>query len=231
MKICFYLPSPNDPSALLCGYEQLTFLANKGLIELKTITRASNIPDEYLDADAVFFARAESKCEVELAKYLREMGKSLFYILDDDLLNVPDYIPCSAQFNNRSIRKNIADMLLVCQFLVTPSLQIAEKYGHLFDKTVIVEEPALSIYKHTLTNEQVRIGFAGSADRTLDVDRLLSEPLRIIRDKYGERVSIEFFGVKPTIASELNCRCIPHTNSYKEYQDTMKRYRPCANAG
>lgn len=223
MKICFYLPSANDPSALLCGYEQLLFLANKGLIELKTITHASNIPDEYLDADAVLFARTGSKCEVELAKHLREMGKSLFYILDDDLLNVPDYIPCSAHFNNRNTKKNMTEIMALCQTLVTPSLQIAEKYGHYFDNIVTIEEPALRIYKHTSSNEQVRIGFAGSADRTLDIDRFLSEPLQIIKEKYGERVSIEFLGVKPAIANKLNFKCISRTNSYKEYQDTMKQ--------
>lgn len=221
MKVCFYLPYENYPSAILCGYEQLRFLASEGLVELEIVTSSSKVSD-YMDADAVFFVRSDGIYEVKLAKLLKGLGKSLFYVLDDDLFNVPSYMPCSSRFSQPDIRENIREMMLTCQFLVTPSKNVAEKYGQLFCSTVIVEEPALNCHKHVPANKCIKIGFAGTVERTHDIDCLLSEPLRIIKEKYKEKISIEFFGVSPSIANELICRCIPRADSYQEYHKTMR---------
>lgn len=222
MTICFYLPCAQDASALLCGYEQLLFLSRKGLLTLKTTTPQSNISDSYSEADAVFFSRSDSIYEVELARALQKNGKKLFYILDDDLLNVPEYIPSSAIFARKGTRKNITEMMTLCDYLVTPSVGIAEKYGDRFENVILIEEPALNSHAHCPTNERVTIGFAGSVDRTADVDNLLSESLLSIKQKYKERVSIEFFGIKPKVTEKLDCACIPRAKTYYGYHDVMK---------
>lgn len=222
MTVSFYLPCAQDASALLCGYEQLQFLASKGLLTLKTATPENDILDSCADADAVFFSRSDSVFEVELARYCQKKGKRLFYILDDDLFNVPEYIPSSAIFDRKDIRKNITKMMTLCDYLVTPSVSIAEKYGDRFENVILIEEPALNSHAHCPTNERVTIGFAGSADRTADVDNLLSESLLSIKQKYKERVSIEFFGIKPKIVEKLDCTCIPRANTYREYHNVMK---------
>lgn len=221
MNVCFYFPGDVLPSALLCGYEQLKYLERVGAVKLKTATSSSVLPTTFIDSDVFFLPRCYNKYDVELAKLLRKLGKTLFYILDDDLLNVPDYIDWDRRFEKS--RANMNQIMSQSDYLVTPSLTIAEKYGYMFKDVIMIEEPSLGNDNDSDRGDVVKIGFAGSLDRSRDIDKLISQPLRIIKDKYNDKVEIEFFGANPSIAGELKCRHVPFVGAYQDYQEEMEK--------
>ena len=67
----------------------------------------------------------------------------------------------------------------------------------------------------------MKIGFAGSVDRTGDLERILRETLLRIHDEYGEKVSFAFFGAVPSFAQALNAQCVPYCDSYDAYRKAL----------
>lgn len=211
------------PSVRLCGYEQFKYIGDQGKIQFDAIPLKTVKTEQLRDADAVTFVRGDSKLEVSLAKQLKQAGKYLIYALDDDLLNIPDYISSAAHYHQRQVQKNIADLMDLSDCLITPSPQIIEKYGKRFSKTVLIEEPAACCTcRRVRTDRCVKIGFAGSVDRAEDFDSILGDALRRLKKKLGDQVCFEFFGAKPAVAEELGCKCIPYVDSYQGYQNVMR---------
>ena len=210
------------PSVRLCGYEQMLYLSKQGKLSFGAMQLRRVRREELQKADAVIFVRGDSNFECYLAKKLAQAGKYLIYVLDDDLLNVPPYLASYPHYAAASVQKNIKTLIAYCHCLLTPSERLAQKYGVQFDRTILIEEPALCSKRQEKSDEVVKIGFAGSLDRTQDVERILTQPLRNIRKKYGERVVIEFFGANPGIAQELGCRHYPYAQDYAAYQRTME---------
>lgn len=210
------------PSVRLCGYEQLTYLAKQGKLSFEAMQLRRVRRKGLQKADAVIFVRGDSDFECTLAKKLAQAGKYLIYVLDDDLLNVPPYLASYSHYAADSVQRNIKKLMAYCHCLLTPSERLAQKYGAQFDRTILIEEPALCCKKREKSDEVVKIGFAGSLDRTQDLEQILAQPLRNIRKKYGERVVIEFFGANPGIAQELGCRHYPYAQDYAAYQSTME---------
>lgn len=222
MKKIVLLYSELIPSVRLCGYEQLSYLAKCGILDFEAVPLRAVTRKCLKQADAVIFLRGDSDFECYLAKKLAQAGKYLIYVLDDDLLNVPDYLASYPHYGRDSVKGNVRTLMRCCDCLLTPSEKIAKKYSHLFTRTVLIEEPALDCIFPEEKDGPVKLGFAGSVDRTLDFDSLVTEPLRRIKKRFGDDVVIEFFGIKPAIAEELNCKCYPYAENYGEYQNTMK---------
>lgn len=222
MKRIILLYNELIPSVRLCGYEQFTYLAEQGMISFDAIPLHNVTSNSLKDADAVVFVRGDSYFETYLAKKLRAAGKYLIYVLDDDLLNLPDYLASSAHYAQKHVRDCIFSLMNSCHCFLTPSQKLAEKYGKFFDKTILIEEPAMCSVRRKTNDGPVKIGFAGSVDRTLDFEQILATPLRNIKKRFGDAVEIEFLGIKPAIAEELNCKCHPYANDYAAYQNTMK---------
>ena len=207
----------------LCGYEQFSYLANCGQISFDAVPLESVSEDVLRDADAVVFVRGDDSFEVSLAKKLKRAGKYLVYVLDDDLLNIPGYISSADYYHRNYVMRNISELMSLCDCLLTPSQRLAQKYGDKFQQVILIEEPALTYAESVQRNAPVKVGFAGSIDRALDFEQILAEPLRRVKAQLGDQVSIEFFGAKPDVADELGCKWYPYTESYEEYQQTMKK--------
>ena len=222
MKHIILLYEELIPSVRLCGYEQLTYLAKQGKLSFEAMQLRSVKRRELKRADAVIFVRGDSDFECTLAKKLAQAGKYLIYVLDDDLLNVPPYLASYSHYAAASAQKNIKTLMAYCHCLLTPSERLAQKYGAQFDRIILIEEPALCSKRQEKSGEVIRIGFAGSIDRTQDLEQILAQPLRNIRKKYGDRVAIEFFGTNPNIAQELGCRHYPYAQDYAAYRETME---------
>lgn len=68
----------------------------------------------------------------------------------------------------------------------------------------------------------VRIGFAGSVDRSSDVNLMLGDVLIRLKDEFKEKVSFFFFGVCPAWANTINATIIPYSNDYISYREKLK---------
>lgn len=208
------------PSIRLCGHCQMEYLAQKGRLDYRAIQETKLKSSDLNWADIVLLGRLDSWYEYQLAKSLHESGRYLIYIIDDDLLNIPPEISSAAYYGQKEIQGYIRGMIEMSDAILSPSPLLLEKYAVNGRRAIQIEEPIIDPvpYKPHDPNKPVKIGFAGSIDRTADIESILKEALIQIKRTYGDRVQFEFFGAVPSFAGEINARCIPYCNSYDEYK-------------
>lgn len=171
-------------------------------------------------ADTVFLGRSDNPYERHIAEMIHDSGRRLIYILDDDLLNIPPNISSAAYLNQNEIQDNIRAMIEMSDAILSPSPILLQKYATNGRKSIWTEEPALEPvpYRPHAEDTPVKIGFAGSIDRTADLEAILQEALLRVKQKYGSQVKFEFFGAEPSFAQELNAVCVPYQESYIDYR-------------
>lgn len=214
------------PSAILCGDKPLSFLRQQGKIGYRW-KRPREVRGEDLRwADILVFVRSDDPLSLRIAKTARRAGRATVYVLDDDLLNLPDGLQSSEDYHRPEKQAAIRGIMAECGLFLSPSRELLKKYGPLFPRAERIEEPAGPVFPPIPREDgRIRIGFAGSVDRTADIDQLLSGALRTIVRSYPQQVTVEFFGAAPAIARELGLRCLPFCESYEEYVQTMRSRR------
>lgn len=213
------------PSVQLCAIAQLEELAKQDLLSYRAMSYHKVSQKDLNWADAVILGRCDSWYERKLAAKARKAGKYVFYLIDDDLLNVPGNLLSAEHFGRMDIRKNIQDMIALSDGIISPSKALLEKYASADSgrRGILVEEPALLPAQYTPrdTDLPVQIGFAGSLDRVDDIEEILKDALLRIKAAYGEKVSFSFFGAIPSFAEELDAKTIPFCDSYETYLQTL----------
>ena len=211
------------PSIRLCGHCQMEELARQGKIEYRACQELSVKGSDLNWADVVLLGRLDSWYEYQLTKKLKEAKKYLIYIIDDDLLNIPPEISSAAYYVRKEIQGYIRGMIEMSDAIMSPSPILLEKYAINGRTAIQMEEPAIDpvSYKPHDTNKPVKIGFAGSVDRTGDIESILRDTLIQIKQEFGDSVQFEFFGAHPSFADEIDARCIPYCDSYDEYRNTL----------
>lgn len=209
------------PSITLCGDEQLKLLQSKGKVNYQFVP-AQKINSTYLNwADIVVFVRSEGVMELYAARLAKKHNKHCVYVLDDDLFNVPLYMSSGPYYAKEIIKENIRNIMSLCDTFLTTSPNLMKKYGDGFKNKFLIAEPSLNIIDKKEDNEKIRIGFAGSIDRTQDINQILEGALSRIIEKYGDKVEIEFFGAKPDLVNKYRLKHIPYSNSYKKYTEIV----------
>lgn len=215
------------PSVRLCGHCQMEVLAQKELIEYRAKKISEVKTKELRWADVVLIGRLDYPEEMKICQKLQKDGKYLVYILDDDLLNIPDTISSYGHYYQTNIRESILSMIGMSRALLTPSPFIYEKYAAKEMKCLLVEEPALDpiAYSQKGINEKISIGLAGSIDRIGDIERILKDALLRIKQEYGERIRFCFFGAVPSFAEDLDAEKLPYCDSYDQYRKTLNKQK------
>ena len=211
------------PSIRLCGHSQLEAMAREGKILYRAAADARLSREDLAWAETVILGRLDSWYELRLTRMLRRAGKRLIYMMDDDLLNIPPEVTSAGYYNQKSIQRCIREIIRLSGAVMSPSPLLLEKYARDGRKAILIQEPAVAPvpYAPREAGKPVKIGFAGSADRTGELERILGEALERIRQEYGGRVSFAFFGGKPSFAEKLGAECIPYTESYDRYRETL----------
>ncbi len=211
-----------EPSIRLCGHSQLEKLSKEGIVEYRHSNFSNLTSESLLWADTVILGRLDMTDDYMLVKKLKKTKKQLLYLLDDDLLDVPAYCNSSFHYGNANIKKNIKKIISMCDGILSPSPLILKKYLQQGQFGIIVEEPAIAPIQYTKHNSNfVKIGFAGSVDRTDDLETLLGNVLTRVHERYKEKVKFEFFGAIPSFAANLGATTLPYQGSYETYRDTM----------
>lgn len=209
------------PSVLLCGQMQFAYLAKLGRIEFCSIQRDALSAEDCGWADVAVFVRSDSEIETKIASKLKGAGKRIVYVMDDDLLCIPENVSSSIYYSLKDVKNNIHRLLSLCDVFMSPSEVLREKYGA--GKAAAIEEPSSVDHKKSIrTDRSVRIGFAGSIDRADDFDVLLGSVVKSLLASYDDKISIEFLGAHPRVADECSVRCIPYCSSYDVYQRTIE---------
>ena len=212
------------PSVRLCGHSQLEYLAEQGKLEYLAEKVFSVSRDTLQWADTVILGRLDNVYELALAQHLKDAGKQLLYIIDDDLLNIPPACSSSLYYGQPEIRSCIREMIALSDGLISPSPLLAEKYIQPGQTYFQIEEPAIEPVSFSAHHSPpIRIGFAGSVDRTGDLQPILGTALRRLREEYGDRLQFVFFGAIPDFAAELNAVSVPYRDSYLTYRQELNR--------
>lgn len=211
------------PSVLLCGHCQLEYLEKEGKLNYKFVISHFINKKNIEWADIFIFLRSDSDIDAYVSKIAKKAGKKLVYVLDDDLLNVPDYLSSSPYYLLPSTKNNIRTIMSNCDTFLTPSPVLLEKYGKNFKHSYTIAEPSLNRIQSKSKNEKIRIGFAGSIDRAQDLNDILKDAIKEIINKYGDKVEIEFMGAKPDFIEEYGIRHLPYQDGYDAYTAFMAK--------
>ena len=158
------------PSVLLCGHCQLEYLNNEGKLNYKFVI-AHFINKKNIEwADIIIFLRSDSDIEAYVSKLAKKKGIHTVYVLDDDLLNAPSYVSSFPYYNLPSTKNNMKTIMKNCNTFLTPSPVLLDKYGNIFKNKYLISEPSLNRITKKEENKKVKIGFAGSIDRTQDLN-------------------------------------------------------------
>ncbi|MGN0778004.1 MAG: hypothetical protein ACI4MJ_02550 [Aristaeellaceae bacterium] len=211
------------PSVLLCGHCQLKDLAARGAVAYRDRTVMQVSKDDLSWADTVLMCRPDSIYERQLAQMVKAAGKTLAYIIDDDLLHVPMTLTSAPYYTQKEAQQSIRTLISLSDAVISPSPVLLGKYAQEGRKGILLEEPAIDpVHRGPRTPDRpVSIGFAGSVDRAGDIEQLLKDTLLRIHSEYGSRVTFTFFGAVPSFAGELDARCIPYCDSYDAYRRTL----------
>lgn len=211
------------PSIRLCGHAQMEALARQGVVEYRAVQEMRLRTDDLDWADLVLLGRLDSWYERRLTRMLKGSGRFLAYILDDDLLNIPLNVSSASFYAQPGIQRNIRDMIAMSDGIVSPSPRLLEKYATDGRAAIRIEEPALDpvAYRPHEPGAPVKIGFAGSIDRTEDIEKILKQALLRIKAEYGGKVRFEFFGAVPAFANQLDAKCVPYSEDYDHYRQKL----------
>ena len=211
------------PSVRLCGHSQLEYLAAQGQVDYRPRSVMKVSRDDLNWAEIVLMCRLDNAYEVRLAEMLKQANKYIIYVMDDDLLNVPASMTSGAYYRQKSTRASMEKLIAISDAVLSPSPVLLEKYAVDGRRGILLEEPAIDpvAYSPRDPDAPVKIGFAGSVDRTGDIEQILREALLRIHAEYGERVSFAFFGAVPAFAQALDAQCVPYCDSYDAYRRTL----------
>lgn len=209
------------PSVKLCGYEQMKYLQEKGRIEFEYCEAQKVLAKQCERADVVMFVRSSTWLEWKIAKQCKKAGKLILYVLDDDVFEIASDSILSRYFNQKTVRSRVQWFIKNSDVFISPSRHILEKYKQLAKRTLRIEEPSLR-HNNTLEkkkeNKKFKIGFAGSMDRTGDVQQILQEAIEEFYEKHKEEADIEFMGAKIDLIDKLGLTYYPYEEDYETYQ-------------
>lgn len=211
------------PSVLLCGHTQLEYLEKQGKLNYKFVISHFTNKKNIEWADIIVFLRSDSDIDAYVSKIAKKAGKKLIYVLDDDILNVPNYLSSAPYYLLPSTNKNIRTIMSNCDTFLTPSPVLLEKYGKNFKYKFLISEPSLNRINKKPENDKVKIGFAGSIDRAQDLNEILEGAITEIVNKYGDSIDIEFMGAKPDFVDKLNLKHLPYQDGYDAYTAYMAK--------
>lgn len=130
------------PSVNLCGYIQLKWLADHGRVEFRD-KRIMDVKKRDLEwCEIAVFVRGDALLDEWMAKVCHKAGKTVVYILDDDLLNVPITMGSGPYYAQKSVKHHIRRMMEYSDYFMSPSKVLLQKYGKLFKNSFLLYEPA-----------------------------------------------------------------------------------------
>ena len=210
------------PSVRLCGHCQLCELEKRGYLAYRHSQLLKVSKRDLQWADTVILGRLDDPFAYPIVRFLKNAGKQLLYILDDDLLNVPPECTSYAHYSQSEVQERIRGIIALSDGIITPSPILAKKYLLPGQRLFPVEEPAIAPVPYEFrATRTVKIGFAASPDRTCDLETILDTVLLKIKHKYGALVQFEFFGAIPPFAKELDAVSIGYRDSYDAYRKEL----------
>lgn len=151
--------------------------------------------------DAYILHRIPFDNSIFMMQNMKEKGAKLVLEMDDDLFNIPEWMP-SEEFKNSkwSLKKGLemADEVWVSTKPLADSLNLPEK-THVLPNLVDFNTFLDPVVAPT---QPIRILWMGSQWHDKDLEQLVNPVLRIV-EEYGEKVQFLFWGCLPTAFADF----------------------------
>ena len=155
--------------------------------------------------DVLVLIRPDNYLSYKIASIAAKHHKTIIFFMDDDLLNIPKKVLPSIPWRIKSLKKNI----ILADVFLSPSDYILDKYVEKttgkrrvrIDTAISQEEIALLANDKKL-NDKVKIVYAAGGDHGKLFEEYLKPILPELDEKYADKISLTFFGVKPNINPE-----------------------------
>ncbi|MGN0762302.1 MAG: hypothetical protein ACI4MK_02895, partial [Aristaeellaceae bacterium] len=131
------------PSVRLCGHCQLEELAARGAVEYRCRTTMGVSRQDLAWAETVLMCRLDNAYELHLARLLKQAGKNLVYVIDDDLLNVPEHLSSAPYYRQKQVQACIRGIIGLSDAILSPSPVLLDKYARDGRRGILLEEPAI----------------------------------------------------------------------------------------
>jgi glycosyltransferase involved in cell wall biosynthesis len=146
------------------------------------------------DYDAYIFHRSPADTLVFHADTLRRSGKKIVWQVDDDLWNIPSWMPSEESANLWSLNKalTVADEVWVS----TDRIAKVTKHSNIKVLPNLIDTNAFPV-PGAAKDDPIRILWCGGRSHERDL-QLLIEPVEQLVLEYGSRVQFVFWGYIPT---------------------------------
>ena len=193
------------PDEFGCGHYRARFPALHCFETLSKsgcyLEAAKDLTTEETSYDGYVFHRCPADTLTFHVNTLRKQGKKIAWQIDDDLWNIPDWMPSEEVNNQWSLNKavELADQIWVSTEKLAQSIQTNKKIKILPNLIDINAFPKPGEAK----NDPIRILWCGGRSHERDLDMIV-EPIEQIALEYGNRVQFVFWGYAPTAMLEFS---------------------------
>lgn len=202
--------------------EPLKAIEKQGKLKVRFIRTVDVISEDIAWCDTLICVRGSEYADIMIVKAAKDAGRKTIYFLDDDLLDIPQNVSCTAYYNDKFIKQNIIDLFGLCDILWAVNPNIIYKYKKYFLKCILVDACACEIIKYKETPRYpVKFIYAGSIDHENIVNEKLSNNIRRVCEEYGDKVEFTFIGVKPNLLDISQVKYIQYIDNYYEYKKLM----------
>lgn len=196
--------------------------ANKCEIQFKRSIDISK--KDIVWCDVLITVRGSEYITLMIARAAKAAGRYIIYFLDDDLLNIPKDISCTAYYEDKDIQDNIKNILKISDLNWCVNPMIAEKYKIYSDSRWVIENVPVSLGElPKKQDETINILYAGSKDHTQHIRKYISPVALKLQEEFGDKISFTFIGVDPKLK---------HRNiKYISYFEDFDKYKAYINSG
>lgn len=221
MAFCFKL----IPSAIVGVVEPLHYLASQGHFTFQYMDSQDVSEESIKESDVLICIRGAENKELEIVNKAIELNKKMIYYLDDDLLNIDETdIFNYKYFSDPNILNNIKQMMIKSHYFWTNNPILEQKYGPLFEDTLLTDAPALLLREQLIKkdiNNKITIGYAGGMDHRNFFEEILYDPMDQLLKTHGHKVNIEILGFEPYYMHQSKVEFFPYIDSYHQYKNFM----------
>ena len=205
--------------------EPLAPLVEKGKSEVCFKRTMDVKKSDILWCDILVCVRGSETRTLQIVQTSKRNGRYIIYFLDDDLLNIPENLSCTAYYQDAKIKQNIQQILQLSNKLWVVNPKIAEQYTRYCPDFFLGKVPAKFERQESITESETVMKFiyAGSKDHEANVKAYIAPAVRLICEKYAKRVRFCFVGVDSGI-HEFSCVSnYTYFDDYDEYRDFIKK--------
>lgn len=199
----------------------LRFLEEKEKCELRCRATKEIRRRDVAWCDIVVCVRGCEYPTLRLMRAAKRAKRFLIYFLDDDLLNIPTGNESTRYFDDEQMRKNLVDILSLCDVLWTVNQQIQTKYSYWCSRTLLSKVPGECQREVPKISERIHILYAGSTDHNELVQKKLAYAVKTLLAECPEKLDFTFIGADIHLPQQAGLIQYPYFDSYYQYRKTI----------